>query len=514
MASSTDTVTPKYKYGIFFPEHTGYLYVRKLTPGNEGDVTLVHSIADGMQCVRKKTHPQDREGPESKIAEVEFYRPHPSIPSLIWSQDHKVLNIDHEDYDTLKSTVMISKYCNGGTLNTFAWYFLCNRNGPRVPEVLLWRMLDQRLQTLLYLHNSQPGITHLDNHLNNVFLHYEEGAKLPDFYTGDLGHAMPIDPAVWEETTTDASMDSPGFRKMKDLELPNRNWFDKPPRAPYNETVRSMSIDVTNIWFGLVMLMYRIDLEEVNPYDLDMRDESMNRQEWSPELFECELTLGKITEFFNSDQKTTRYNELEALSVEISRMAALSAAADPNADVRFVLADLKTTNHEDEDEDEDDPPKGQLLQAYRTAHSQSGRPATFNSRIPLLELAKQWPEPWRIARIEEDTGRVLGVEKMTYTFNAPKIKDCRSKGAGSRLPHLATPRSDKIGLKQILAAATVADTVTHLIDEEDFSLAAFVREDGDNLNDDEIFGLDPEWTEERLAGPPFYRQVRGTNRGR
>ena len=258
--------TPNYKFGIFFPEHTGYLYVRKLAPGNEGGVALVRSVADGMQCVRKKTHPDDRQDPESKVAEVKFHHPHPLIPSLIWSQDYKVLNIDHEDHHTLKSTVMISKYCNGGTLNSFGMYFIRRRDSPDLlPEVVLWRMLNQRLQTLLYLHHSQQGITSLDNHLQNVFLHYEEGAKLPDFYTGDLGHAMPIDPAIWEETTADASINSPGFQKIKEFELRG---------TPYIDTLTSMSNDLTNIWYGLIMLMYLLDLEEEDPTDQPVRAKS------------------------------------------------------------------------------------------------------------------------------------------------------------------------------------------------------------------------------------------------
>jgi hypothetical protein len=351
----------------------------------------------------------------------------------------------------------------------------------------LWRMLNQRLQTLLYLHHSQQGITSLDNHLQNVFLHYEEGAKLPDFYTGDLGHAMPIDPAIWEETTADASINSPGFQKIKEFELRG---------TPYIDTLTSMSNDLTNIWYGLIMLMYLLDLEEEDPTDEPVRAKSRKRQQWSPELFECESKLEDIAGFaYSRGGTTTAYNELEALSIEISRMAELSAAANPDADVRFALRNLDTYSYEDDVEILD----GQLLQDYRTAHSELGLPATFDSRIPLLQMAEAWPEPWRIARIEESTGRLLGVEKMTYTFNLPKLKDEHGMD-DDRIQYLARPQSSMIGLQRILAAAEVADTVTHLIGE-DYALVTFVRGDRDDPNEDEIFGLDPEWTDERLAGP-------------
>ena len=90
-------------------------------------------------------------------------------------------------------------------------------------------------------------------------------------------------------------------------------------------------------------------------------------------------------------------------------------------------------------------------------------------------MAEAWPEPWRIARIEEGTGRVLGVEKMTYTFNLPKLEDEHGMD-DDRIQYLVRPQSSMIGLQRILAAAEVADTVTHLIGE-DYALVTFVRGD-------------------------------------
>ncbi|KEF60077.1 uncharacterized protein A1O9_04927, partial [Exophiala aquamarina CBS 119918] len=410
--------TPKCKYGVFFPEHTGYLYVRKLAPGNEGGVALVRSITDGMQCVRKSTHPQDHKDPESKIAEVQFHRPHPLIPCLIWSQDHKVLNIDHKDHNTFKSTVMIHKYCNGGTLYNLACWCSADPEPRKLPEALIWRMLDQRIQTWLYLINSEPSTTRLDCHMNNVFLHYEDGAKLPDFYTGDLGHAKLIDPIIWQEPSPNLFGPTawPAFRRIGPLDRLDRIVTDPNKRQSYLGTIAEISSDFSHIWYALVALMFRIDVEENDPDDEEMRDQAKALQEWSPELFECEERIRAIKGFWEGE-KFTRYNELDTLRFQIAQMAQRSAQADPQADTTSHLRSLDTFSYEDDIfGDEEFPLDGALLQEYRGAHSGSGRPCVFDSRVPLLQLASAWPEPWRIARIEENTDRVFGVEKMTYSF--------------------------------------------------------------------------------------------------
>jgi len=484
------------KYGIFFPEHTGYLYVRRLAPGNEGGVALVRSITDGMQCVRKNTHPQDRKDSETKIAEVQYHRPHPLIPSLIWSHDHRVLNIDHKEYDTFKSTTMIHKYCNGGTLYNLVGWGIIDPETRRLPEALIWRMLDHRIQTWLYMINSDPSTTRLDCHMNNVFLHFEDGAKLPDFYTGDLGHAKPIDPIIFQAPSPDffASTSSPTFRRLGSLDRLDRTVTDPSKRESLVHMIGEIASDFRHIWWSLVALMFRIDVDDHDPDDEDMRDNSKALQEWSPELFECEEKIRAIKDFFDTEEFTL-YNELQAISHEISVMARRSARADPGADLTSYLRERDTYSYEG-DVDESFL---ELIREYRDAHSPSGRrPCVFNSRVPLLQLASAWPEPWRIARIEENTGRVLGVEKMSYSFNRPEYRDGASNDP--RYQHVAQSESLRIGLDRIQAAATVAETTTHKV-QEDFALLSFVRGEDDDPNDDDIFGLDPEWTEERLAGP-------------
>ena len=481
--------------------------MRKLAPGKEGGVALTRSITDGTLQVRKKTHPADREDAESKIPEVEFHRDHPLIPSLIWSQDYKVLNIYHENYDTLKATVMYSTFCNGGTLNRMCEIYSAPQYADRhLPETALWRMLDQRVQTLLYLHNSEGGITQLDNHLNNCFLHYAEGAKLPDFYTGDLGHVKAIDPVIWQETTANASAHLK-FRKVKDTE-------DQSTRPFTHEDKERLCEDVKNVWIGLFSLMYRVDVSEDDP-SLDLRDESRERQDWSAELYDCEERLEVISQFFDPGQ-ATHYNDLEALSVEISRMAEHTADSDPDADLTFLLQGMDLACYEEDfDEDFDgDNMYYALLGEYREAHLNPDKPAIFDSRVALLQLAKRWPEPWRIARIDENTGRVIGVEKMTFNLSIPKLSMfCNpSQGDDPRTRHVAQSTSYKIGLEKLLVAAAEADTTTHRI-QEDFSIMAFPRGPNDDPDEDEIFGLDAKWTAERLAGPNVLQGVNAKREG-
>ncbi|KAK5055911.1 hypothetical protein LTR84_012461 [Exophiala bonariae] len=499
--------TTAYKYGIFFPEHTGHLYVRRLAPGREGDVTLTRSIADGSLQVRKNTHPTDRENVDSKIPEVQFQRHHPLIPSLNFSQDYNVLNIYHKDHERLKSTVMYSKFCNGGTLWEMSCYFELQKDR-HMPEVLLWRLLDQRLQTLLFLHHSQGGLTKLDNHMNNVWLHYEDGSKLPNFYTGDLGHVRPINPAIWEETTAHGLDASLKVRKLKDLELPNRHAWDNSPQSIYNPDLEAMSSDIANVWTGLVHLMYGIDTTYIDP--ADAREASMEAREWSEELYECEWRLKDIAEFFDA-AKTTRYSDLEPLAVEVKRIAKLSADGDPDADVRLALWNVDDTcPSEDFDEDYDtrDEMYSILFHRYVDAHKDPQRPALFDSRVELLQLAKRWPEPWRIARVDESTGRVLGVEKMAFHLSNPRLPTDghEMEEDDTRNLHLAQSGSRNIGLEDLLLAAEAADTTTHRI-SEDFSITGFARGPNDDPNEDEIFGLDPEWTAERLAGPAIPQEL-------
>ena len=218
------------RYAIFYDDGPGYLYVRDMARGTEGQTMLVHSVADGKLYVRKIGRLQDVEQDLSspirpttgtpgqhqlEPREVSHYRPYPNIPGLI---DFKTLvhNPPHTYNKNVKQYVTYWQFCNGGDLE----HYIAQYSGlkERIPEIIIWRFLWQIFKTCQYLQHCQPPVSHTDIFNGNIFVHYQSdldcrseeqrstnkkadfyyyntfpdrgNGDMPDFYLGDFGHAI------------------------------------------------------------------------------------------------------------------------------------------------------------------------------------------------------------------------------------------------------------------------------------------------------------------------------------
>ena len=170
----------EYKYAFYFPKlsndcpsQIGYLWVGHLGSGIEGVVDLVMSATDGQLNARKRTFPKRPANAKFHSREAHFHRQHLLIPETISHTDCKVLRNWHKEAKEVKTTVIISQYCNGGTLAEYTDEFV-HKSRPRtkLTESVIWRLFAAQLETLTFLHSGTPSLVRMDNHLENVFLHF------------------------------------------------------------------------------------------------------------------------------------------------------------------------------------------------------------------------------------------------------------------------------------------------------------------------------------------------------
>jgi serine/threonine protein kinase len=174
-------------YAIFFNEGPGYLFVDHLGEGCFGKAMLVRSCAFPYDlCVRKRVVGliEDDASPDGFHGEVRNYRQFKHVPELI----------DWTSYDCL-SYAITTQFCNGGTLEDFI--VIAGSTRSAIPEIFIWRVFTQILETLEYLHcRSHPPVAHHDISLANVYLHWQwadldctndDQHHLPEVFLGDFG---------------------------------------------------------------------------------------------------------------------------------------------------------------------------------------------------------------------------------------------------------------------------------------------------------------------------------------
>jgi hypothetical protein len=448
------------KYGIFFPEGDGYLFCRFLGDGSRAVTSIVRSVADNEDYVRKKTKPTSANSLCSYgvySAEVSFYREHHLIPRLKEHQDFFVLPEDHKDHDMFKSSSMIFSFCNGGTLSNFSQVLF--RSSKPIPEELLWHLLNQGLQVLDFLHDGYPSVIHGDIHLENIFLHFPDSKqKFPDFYLGDFGQAHLQAPDIWEISKNparkglDPRMDSKGSKGIFwDVEC-------------LLDTVQEA---VLGAWCG----------DETN-------DARVNEalQQFSCEFVELFTKLRNACT--SSSNHSERYEDLVRLRRVVSKHAKHAQAK---------WADIPNFQWTREDRYQ----TGQSLDSHEQYQPSTG-PVMFDSRYELLLQADKVPGPWRIARIDASSNKILGVEKLAFGLHEPHISeecvggcDCWEAAKSSSIPikghnwddhenidELAQTEVDRIGMHCLLMAAA------------QISCGLLVSS---------YFDVDPEWDEQRLS---------------
>jgi serine/threonine protein kinase len=198
-------------YAIHFNEGTkgGYLLVKSLKGGMQGEATLVRSVQDGKLYVRKRMSvggPSGLiDGVPREIYAADWLNMDSSLPSY-WP---RLIEYSHLKEEGRWEWSLIFQHCNGGDLEDLREEY--SKLGQPVPEPLIWHIVAQVSKNLAYLHhglqrdgsfvpNWQPFL-HGDVGPPNIFLHYPPPSlssksdispsfDLPEVLLGDFGRAV------------------------------------------------------------------------------------------------------------------------------------------------------------------------------------------------------------------------------------------------------------------------------------------------------------------------------------
>ncbi len=333
-------------FAVYFPEldencpdQSGYLWVQKLGSGEEGTVDLVRRVKDGQLFARKKHLPDSPAHDDFHCREVHFNRDHPRIPKIISSHHYKVLKAEHAKVDRVKSTVMISKYCNGGTFERFGKWCQPRRiGGHKMEESVLWRLFADQLDVTIFLHSQTPALTCTDSHYQNTWLHFpDESSKTPVFFSGDLGKLDESPPNIWQP----ANAGEPGqLRSWDSFSGIEEEW------RPY---VQRLANDLQFICDNIEWVSRVVDepeSPESSPVSRNSSEDSweQHKEQWSHTLVACKDELSQIvsdlTDFADQnygdeqfevdnpyEYRPETYNKIHELRLRVAAHAAQWAEA-------------------------------------------------------------------------------------------------------------------------------------------------------------------------------------------
>ncbi|EXJ66422.1 serine/threonine protein kinase [Cladophialophora psammophila CBS 110553] len=479
------------KYAVFFPEQDGYLFCGSLGAGAEGVTSIVRSIVNNQDYVRKKTKATSATSSHKAglyCAEVSLYRPHPRIPTLVHSQDFQVLPQGHPRAEEFRATSMLFSYCNGGTLERFIR--VLERERILAPEVLVWHLLDNLLEAIEHLH-CNASISHGDLKESNIYLHFPTPeSRLPDFYIGDLGLARPIDQSVWEVPG------NPPARKLRDVkvvkeedeqaqrEYQTRRQMDvaqeQPPPPSRTQQIEAMINDLRGIHTCLSKVLEGRGQPDQNKTFAPFRDWNcvLNIMNTNPEDYNAFVGFRQAVRVLAQHARDTTGGSLPEFQwTRLHRYRDDLAPGMLTPSYSWKRYNHHLANH----------PwlKSRLPTEWQ--HKPLPEIQLYKSRYELLSLCAKVPGPWKIARVDPTTLRVLAVEELSFSLHVPSIKDnCPLTPSGRAFNHddhpmvnqLVTTEVDRLGMANIVSAAMGS---------------------GHAYNQVRFWDVDPEWNGERLS---------------
>jgi hypothetical protein len=502
-----------HKYAIFFPEGDGYLFCRPLGNGVEGVASIVRSITNNKDYVRKKTKPTSaksthREG--IRCPEVELHEDFPKIPALVHWQDFNVLPEDHGRFNDFKSTSMIFEHCNGGSLDRF--FAVLERERILPPPALVLQLIDHLMEAIDFVHRfCEPPVIHQDVHEGNIFLHFPDpDSKLPEFLLGDFGLSKRAPDGLFEVSG------NPVRRRMRDLAsiqqedeqaaqqyaahqaagLTTADDKAPKPRAPQ---VTRMFGDINNL-YGIFRraIVARHQHPDSTKY-VAMRVDFLD---WLREFGNRYASIATMT--------PGTYNQWVDFHQYIRKWADQARQQGDN------LPDFQWTR-QDRYRDDVAPGDAQITthpwtfynehlpvvadQRLKPQWQRAPSPSVqlFETRHELLRQAAAVPGPWRIARVVVVGGadqttpaplRVEAVEEHAFGLHVPRLSDNTWKTDSGR--HV---NADDVEMEGQLAA-TAVDGIgieTLIARSESLSPASELAADHN------LFGVDEAWRP-KLAG--------------
>ncbi|KIW86785.1 uncharacterized protein Z519_12571 [Cladophialophora bantiana CBS 173.52] len=422
--------------------------------GAEEVTSIVRSIVNNQDYVRKKTKATSATSSHKAgiyCAEVSLYRPHPRIPAFVHSQDFQVLPQGHPRAEEFKATSTLFSY------------------------------------SVEHLH-CNTSISHGDLKESNIYLHFPTPeSRLPDFYIGDLGLARLVDQSVWEVPG------NPPARKLRDAkvikeedkhaqrECQTRKQMgvaqEQPPPPSRTQQIEAMINDLRGIHTCLSKVLEGRGQPDQNKTFAPFRD-------WNWVLI------------MNTNPED--YNAFVGFREAVSGLAQQARDATGGPLLEFQW----TRQHRYRD----DLAPGVLTPSYpwkkynhhlanhswlrsRLSTEWQHKPLPeiqlYKSRYELLSLCAKVPGPWKIARVDPTTLKVLAVEELSFNLHIPSLKDnCPVTPSGRPFNHddhsmvnqLVTTEVDRLGMTNIVSAAMVR---------------------GHGYNQVWFWDVDPEWNKER-----------------
>ena len=174
------------------------LFVRSLGEGAESHAQCVWHLETDQARVRKvrlyRLPANQAQNADNETRIVEFIRtipvPQGCTPRYAELFSHRAESIHAGDPGKPAKWTRVSYWAhyNGGDLGRFKKTWMSE--GIEIPLPIIARFIGQLCHTLWYLQSGPVAVFHHDLHTSNIFLHWQDDAKLPDFYIGDFGLAI------------------------------------------------------------------------------------------------------------------------------------------------------------------------------------------------------------------------------------------------------------------------------------------------------------------------------------
>ena len=170
-----ETQSVPLRYTFIHPP--GYFHIRLLGEGAQGSACLVRNVYTGQYCVRKR---RDFEDEVTVQAEGNY--------GMLLAHPHIIKCVGKETYPNeanLKEQADATYWPYYNCLSLYHLRAAFYKAEIRMPEIIIWRYLNQTFAALHYLHFT--GLEHGDLHPGNIFVDWHPDATVPEFVLGDLG---------------------------------------------------------------------------------------------------------------------------------------------------------------------------------------------------------------------------------------------------------------------------------------------------------------------------------------
>jgi hypothetical protein len=355
------------KYAIFYPETTsvdleglGHLFVKKLGKGAFGSASLVYSTDNKTLLVRKAISPNsvNLSNIANDIPEAALALTHPLIPKIEGVNSYDTLVPESMLRQQYKLHTILLEYCNRGDLQNLMQDYSIP---PDVYNKAIWKVFRDLVIVIDFIHHS--GVVHRDLHEGNIFLHWRADEESLEAKLGDFGISFNL--GNIENGTERHRWRLHDWKALKEL-LADLEPMPSDSDADSVETGPSQCPCISEMH--------------------DSYGRPRPREATDPKLNDLGCMLEAMAPHASRTKGNVRVQELLDL---------IDDAASAYDHVNWSVLRPKCMSHQ---------------------------PKLFNTRSELIEFAgqKDIPGPFKIARVDHHTTRVLAVENETFHLHVPE----------------------------------------------------------------------------------------------